>query len=465
MTDINNTLRKIPKVDGLLASLSPDPQWRDYPRVHLVAAIRQVLADLRKDILSGKISELPTEEELLALINQALQVEMRFKLRPVINATGIVLHTNLGRALLSPEVANHVAQVASTYNTLEYDPILGQRGSRQTPVEHLLCRLTGAESSLVVNNNAAALFLILAAGFKGWELIVSRGELVEIGGAFRVPAIMEESGTILREVGTTNRTRVSDYEKAIDHELTGGILKVHTSNFRISGYTEETSITELADLARQYSLPLIYDLGSGPFLDLAPIGFHNETTVQQALKAGVDIICFSGDKLLGSAQAGIILGSREYISQLKSHPLARVLRVDKMTLAALEATLRLYLDPEEAKRSIPTLSLLWASPEEIHQRAQELASLLKSNLKLSVELVATESQAGGGTTPEVGQASWGVAVEFPPLSANDLEEILRKAEPPIVTRIIQDKVTLDLRTILPGQSEVVAQVFRKLVEA
>ncbi|MGL4208351.1 MAG: L-seryl-tRNA(Sec) selenium transferase, partial [Candidatus Adiutrix sp.] len=352
-----------------------------------------------------------------------------------------------GRSFLSPQVALHVANTASSYCNLEYDLNEGQRGSRHSHLESLLTRLTGCEAALVVNNNAAAVLLILSALFKGKEIIVSRGEEVEIGGAFRIPDIIEEGGGILRAVGTTNRTRLSDYAKAIVPELTGGLLKVHTSNYRIVGYTEETSISELATLAKAQNLPLICDLGSGTFFDLSPIGLDDEPTINQIILDGADLLCFSGDKMLGGVQAGVIVGSRKYVEKLKNHPLARALRVDKLTISALEATLRLYLDPSEAKGAIPTVAMLFATPKELGEKAETLAQKIKNVPNILGEIVDCQSQAGGGAAPECPLESKAVAVSCLHLSATELASSLRSHEKPIIARIFQERLLFDVRTL------------------
>ncbi|MDR1044527.1 MAG: L-seryl-tRNA(Sec) selenium transferase [Candidatus Adiutrix sp.] len=455
-------LRAIPKVDSLLEQVQNRPEMRDWPRAPLVEAVRTTLESLRRDILAGRVSRLPDSEALMDRVGRAARLELRPGLRKVVNATGVVIHTNLGRSILAPEVAARLTELAASYSTLEYDPAEGLRGSRQVHVEKLLIRLTGCEAALVVNNNAAAVLLILAALFRGRELIVSRGELVEIGGSFRIPAIMEEGGAILREVGTTNKTRLNDYARAIDPERTGGLLKVHSSNFRIIGYTESASVASLAALARERRLPLVVDLGSGTFFNLQPLGIHDEPTVGQMLEAGADLVSFSGDKMLGGAQAGLIVGRRDQVAQLRAHPLARALRVDKMTLAALEATLRLYLDPEEARRRIPTLAMLFIGSEELRAKAESLRAALSGRPGLGLELVPSENQVGGGSAPERPLPSWAVAVTVPGLSPDALEKALRLNEPPIVARIVKDRLFLEVRTIDPADFGAILDAFSSL---
>ncbi|UQZ88946.1 L-seryl-tRNA(Sec) selenium transferase [Deltaproteobacteria bacterium Smac51] len=462
--DSRQTLKAIPKVDLVLEAATAEPGLAALPRHILVESIRRALEKIRAGILDGRLTSVPGQAQLLADIAAEAKAEQLFSLRPVINATGVVLHTNLGRAVLSAEAAAHAAAVASSYSTLEYDTAEGARGSRHAHLEKILTRLTGCEAAMAVNNNAAAVMLIMAALFSGRELIVSRGELVEIGGAFRIPDIMELGGVALKAVGTTNRTRLRDYAQAIDREKTGGILKVHTSNFRIIGYTEQPELRELSELARAGGLPLVYDLGSGTFTDLLPLGIQDEPTVRQVLKEGVDLICFSGDKLLGGTQAGLVAGRRDLITLMKAHPLARALRVDKMTLAALEATLKMYLDPEEAFSKIPTLAMLFASPSELKAKAEALCrTIAATGAELELEVVATESQTGGGAAPEKPLPSQAVALKSERLSEPLLEERLRKNEPPVIVRTFQGRLLLDVRTIREDQFDLVAAALKNAV--
>ncbi|MDL2259859.1 L-seryl-tRNA(Sec) selenium transferase [Deltaproteobacteria bacterium OttesenSCG-928-K17] len=458
---VQNKLRAIPKVDALLDELSARAEFADAARIHLVEAIRRALENFRRDILEGRLNQAPAKDEIIAGVKKALQRERAFSLSTVVNATGVVLHTNLGRSLLNEEVAAHVAKVASSYSTLEYDPQSGSRGSRHAHVEEIITRLTGAEAALAVNNNAAAVLLILTALFSGREMIVSRGEMVEIGGSFRVPDIMEQSGAILREVGATNRTRLSDYARAIAPGVTGGLLKVHTSNYRVIGFTEQVSMADLAALAHENGLPAISDLGSGSFFNLQPLGIHDEPTIGQMLAEGADLVCFSGDKLLGAAQAGLIIGRRDYIDILKKHPLVRAIRVDKLTLAALEATLKLYLDPEQAKRSIPTLAMLFAQADELKIKAEKLLALLKPIAGYRFDLTPADSQAGGGSAPEKPLPSWAVAVEWLEHSPDQLEQRLRLFSTPIISRIFHNRLLMDVRTIKESEFAIIAEALAK----
>ena len=373
---MNELLRAIPKVTELYDLPEVSDLREHYASSSVTEWIRTVLEQLRSAILSGEVTTLPTLEELGDRICRVAARESLPSLRPVINATGVILHTNLGRGCLSDRAADAVYDIARGYSTLEYNVEAGHRGSRHDHVEKLLCRLTGAESAMVVNNNAAAVMLILSTLAQGGEVITSRGELVEIGGSFRVPDIMELCGCHLREVGTTNKTHLSDYERAIG-EQTRALLKVHTSNYRIVGFTESLPLSDIVALGCRTGLPVVEDLGSGSLVDLEHYGIHDEPTAQNSIRAGVDVVSFSGDKLLGGPQAGIILGKKPYIDRMKRHPLARAIRVDKMTIAALWATLTTYQDLHRAEQEIPTLAMLAVSGEDLRASAAQLCALLK----------------------------------------------------------------------------------------
>jgi len=452
-------LRAIPKVDLLLKRAEEAPDFYPAPRVHLLAAIRRALAELRRDILSGRLTDPPGLETLLAAVRGHLAEETAFSLRPVVNATGVVLHTNLGRSILGQAVAARVAEIAAAYSCLEYDPQAGERGSRQAHVESLLTRLTGGAAALAVNNNAAALLLIMAAVCGGREVIVSRGELVEIGDSFRLPEILAQGGVRLREVGTTNKTTLADYAGAIAPERSGGLLKVHPSNFRLVGYTSQPTVAELAALASARGLPLICDIGSGA----VGLRLPGEPEPAEVLAAGADLVCFSGDKLLGGPQAGLVVGRADLVARLKGHPLARAVRLDKLCLAALEATLRLHLDPDRARRDIPTLAMLHVEAGELRARAEALRTdLAAAAPALDLAVVETEGQTGGGAAPEYPLPSWAVAVTHPGLSAEGLDAAFRRGEPPVVGRIHRERLLLDVRTIQPGQSALLAEAAARL---
>jgi L-seryl-tRNA(Ser) seleniumtransferase len=384
----------------------------------------------------------------------------------VVNATGVVIHTNLGRSPLGEACLAQLLEVAGRYNTLEYDLARGTRGSRQDHLEGLVQELTGAEGVLVVNNNAAGVLLALNTLAMGKEVIISRGQLVEIGGSFRMPEIMAASGAILREVGTTNKTYLQDYEQAITSE-TAILLKVHPSNFRITGFTHEVPLADMVALGRRYDLKIIEDLGSGCLVDLSKYGLEKEPTVQETLKAGADLVLFSGDKLLAGPQAGLILGSREVVAALRKNPLNRALRPDKMTLAALEATLRLYLEEPRALAEIPTLRMLTRPVAELDRRARLLARRLRRRFgaRLKVEVVSSEARAGGGSLPQAPLPSRALALTVPPLAPQDLEARLHQAGTPIIGRVEHGVVLLDLRTLLPGDQEAIMAALAEVLAA
>ena len=432
-------LRALPKVDVLCQLPVLELLQAEYCQKAVVEAIREVLAALRGDILSETLQVLPSTEEMCLQIRTRLVKNALPSLRTVINGTGIILHTNLGRACLSEKAAQAAADAARRYSTLEYDLSCGQRGTRYVHVEDALCRLTGAESALVVNNNAAAVLLVLSAMTKGGQVVVSRGELVEIGGSFRVPDIMEACGAQLKEVGTTNKTHLADYERVISGD-TKALMKVHTSNYRIVGFTEKPSLAQLVELGHRYERPVIEDLGSGCLLSLAGFGIQDEPSVQDSLKAGVDVVSFSGDKLLGGPQAGIILGKKKYLDMLKKHPLTRAMRVDKMTLAALEATLRSY---ETDPREVPVVAMLSVQPEALKEKAERLQAMLAQS-GIITEVVPTEGRVGGGSVPNHTLPSFAVALSG---DVKELEEKLRLGMLPIIGRIHDGRYLLDVRTL------------------
>lgn len=452
-------LRKIPKVDELLTLAEETDRMAAMTDIIPPAAVRDAIRDeleaLRGNILAGDLTELPEKKAILDAACTRAYGEQRSSLRRVVNGTGVVLHTNLGRSLLSWQAVSAVEEVARNYSTLEYDVDSGSRGSRHDHIDNLLASVTGAEAAMVVNNNAAAVLLILSAMGRGGEVVASRGELVEIGGSFRIPEIMTQCGCTLREVGTTNKTHLFDYEDAIGPE-TRALLRVHTSNYRIVGFSERPGLAELVELGRKHDLPVIEDLGSGSLVDLTAFGIHGEPTVQQSVKAGVDVISFSGDKLLGGPQAGLILGKRAYIEKLKRHPLARALRVDKMTIAALRETLYAYQDPAWAKCNIPVLRMLGASGEELRGRAEKLRLALEG-FGCAARVVETEGQVGGGSCPTQLMKSWAVAVDPGKLTADQLAEALRRPYPHIIGRISQGQYLLDVRTLTDDDFSVIAR--------
>ena len=437
-------LRQIPKVDELLKMPVLQALLEEMPAQTVTRAVRQALEDLRRDVLEGKIEELPSRDAICARIAVLACRENAPSLRRVINGTGIILHTNLGRACLSDKAAQAACSVAGSYSNLEFNLATGRRGLRYTHIEELICRLTGAESALVVNNNAAAVLLILSALTQGGEVVVSRGELVEIGGSFRVPDIMEACGAVLKEVGTTNKTHLRDYDKAIC-DKTKALMKVHTSNYRIVGFAETPALADLVELGHDRDMLVIEDLGSGSLVDLNQFGIHDEPTVLDSLRAGVDVVSISGDKLLGGPQAGIILGKKKYVDILKKHPLTRAMRVDKMTLAALEATLRSY-EAEKATTEIPTIAMLAVSQEYLKDKAERLcAKLVEAGC--GAQVVTTEGQVGGGSVPTQMLKSFAVAVQPALVNLDQLETNLRLGSPAIVGRINHDRFLLDVRTL------------------
>lgn len=458
-------LQMIPQVDEALGWLS---QKTDAPIVLVKQSVREVLEELRQCILAGKKvsnTEL-SEKKLVPTILTQLDQKLGPNFKRVINATGVVIHTNLGRSILPASASEALAQAAIRYSNLEFDLTTGKRGSRYSLVEQLLCDLTGAEAALVVNNNAAAVLLVLETFAKGREVIVSRGQLVEIGGSFRIPEVMAKSGARLVEVGATNRTHLKDYENGITKE-TAMLLKVHASNFEIVGFTKEVSVEELVELAGQRGLLVMEDLGSGCFIDLSRYGLRKEPTVQEVVKGGVDVVTFSGDKLLGGPQAGIIVGKRKIIDCIKKNQLNRALRIDKFTLAALESVLRLYFDHETVLQAIPTLAMLTMPLDTIGRRAQRLSRRIKKSLesKCSVRIMATGSMVGGGALPTQALESKAVVLEPLDRSVNDLEKQLRTGAVPVIGRIEEDRYLLDMRTVADDEVVSLANTLLHVFEA
>ena len=447
-------LRAIPKVDDLLRDPAVEALAEKTSAKAAADAVRAALEQLRREVLAGTRETLPDQAALCARVAALAHQAALPSLRGVINGTGVVLHTNLGRACLSQRAAQAAYDAAKNYCTLEYDVTGGCRGHRYAHVEGLLTRLTGAESAVAVNNNAAAVLLILSEMAAGGEVVTSRGELVEIGGSFRIPDIMETCGAKLREVGATNKTHLRDYEKAIGED-TRALMKVHTSNFRIQGFTETVPLAELVQLGHDRGLPVIEDLGSGSLWDLERFGLHDEPTVQMSVEAGVDVISFSGDKLLGGPQAGIIVGRREYIDRFRKHPLYRAMRLDKMTLAALEATLRAY-ENGTAETEIPTLSMLAERPENLRMRAQRLCALAQE-AGVDAEVTAEKDQVGGGSVPTQLLATFAVAVTPKRGGVDALEAAMRLRDRPIIGRIAHDRYLLDARTLREEEFACVVQ--------
>ncbi|MEO2237774.1 L-seryl-tRNA(Sec) selenium transferase [Dorea sp. YH-dor226] len=461
----NVLYRSIPKVDILLGEKQIQEMIERYSRDTVMEAIHEEMEKLRAYI--GRCEE---EEKAKAQIdaltdNICIAVEAMHtpNMRTVINGTGTILHTNLGRAPISPEHMRHIAEIATGYSNLEYNLEAGKRGERYSHFEKLLCKITGAEAAMAVNNNAASVMLILSSLAKGGEVVVSRGELVEIGGKFRIPDVMEQSGASLVEVGTTNKTHYDDYENAITEE-TKALLKVHTSNYRIVGFTEHVEIDELIPLAKEHDIPVIEDLGSGVLIDLAKYGLTHEPTVQESIAKGADVVCFSGDKLLGGPQAGIIIGKKKYIDMMKKNQLTRALRIDKFTAATLEVVLMEYLSEEKAIENIPVLRMITASLEDVSRKAKNLARILRrGELEAKIQVVPCESQIGGGSLPLERIPSQAVAIQPTRISVPELEECMRHLPVPVIPRTVNDMILLDVRTIEERQFKVIASQLKSLL--
>ncbi|MGB9081716.1 MAG: L-seryl-tRNA(Sec) selenium transferase [Desulfuromonadaceae bacterium] len=441
-------ISSIPKVDKVLSLPPVMSLLETHPRPTVLTAVRNVLAALRIDSVDGKLSAALDGDRLSGLIVNELERIIAPTLHPVVNGTGVVIHTNLGRSLLAESACRQMLEVAVRYSNLEMDMATGERGERYVHVESLLCELTGAEAALVVNNNAAAVLLALSGIAAGKEVVVSRGELVEIGGSFRIPDVMRLSGGILKEVGTTNRTHLKDYQAAISPE-TALLLKVHTSNFSVVGFTAEVSVDQLVRCGREAGLPVMADIGSGSLLDLSKYGITGETPVQEYLKAGVDIVTCSGDKMLGGPQAGIILGQRELVAKLRKEQLLRALRIDKLTLAALEATLRLYRDERAAVAEIPTLRMLTLQPAALKAKASSWIRRLRPKLPTSVNLtvVAGNSQVGGGSLPLLDLPTFLLVIAAEGWSPQGIDAAFRGRRIPLLGRIQKGQYLLDLRTL------------------
>ena len=454
----NDYFRKIPKMDSILQDPSIRELCERLGKGLATEAIRYELESLRNLISVAREEEITCAlQNFMEELPQKILEDTAFPLKKIYNATGIILHTNLGRAPLGKIQIDAAVQAMAGYSNLEYNLDTGKRGKRTAHYAEMIASVTGCESAVAVNNNAAAVTLLLSSLARGKEVIVSRGELIEIGGHFRIPEVMEQSGAILREVGTTNRTRISDYEKAIS-ENTGAIMKVHTSNYKIMGFTEEASVEELAALGARYDLPVIVDLGSGVLVDLEKFGLSHEPTVQETLKKGADLVCFSGDKLLGGPQAGIIAGKRRYLKLMEEHPLMRTFRLDKCTIATLTATFREYLQESRAVQNIPVLFMLSRSMEELLEQAQNLcALLLKARIPAQLQVEKSISMMGGGSLP--GEKIPDYAVSILPLqcTCEELAEKMRKLPIPIIAHIKKEKIWLEMRTISPQETDALAE--------
>ncbi|MCG8684351.1 MAG: L-seryl-tRNA(Sec) selenium transferase [Desulfobacterales bacterium] len=463
MTDKQQQLKSLPGVDSLLDIAKSDDRFLQVPRSVVLEAVRTSIDEARKDILADK--QVDTSDD--ALLKRAAiwaNQKMKNRLIPLINGTGVVLHTNLGRALLCQDALDNICSVNQSYSNLELNLDTGKRGIRYAAIEELICELTGAEAAMAVNNNAGAVLLALNTIAQGKEVVVSRGELVEIGGSFRVPDVMTKSGCCLKEVGTTNRTHPRDYAGAIN-EYTGLLLKVHTSNYKIEGFTASVSLKDLAAIGGEHNIPVMEDLGSGTLIDFGPFGMPAEPLVSERVAAGADVVTFSGDKLLGGPQAGIIVGKKETLDQIKANPLTRALRIDKMTLAALESTLKLYRDKADAVKKIPTLNMLTRSYEEISNQADTLFNLVEKAVgdQAELSLADMESRPGGGSYPELKLPTRCLTIRPKTMSVAALEKQLRAGTPPVMGRIEDDRFIIDPRTLQPGQDQILATTFNRLI--
>ena len=455
-------LSQIPAINKILLLDEIKELINTYTEVAVKSAIKQYIEEVKQAILNEELTEVPSLSKIIGEVEKIVEKEDKNSLRRVINATGTILHTNLGRSLLSEKIKENIESVAFNYSNLEFDIDNKKRGSRYVHLIDIIKKLTGAEDVLVVNNNAAAVLLTLNTLVKDQEIIVSRGELVEIGGAFRIPEIIKLSGGVPVEVGTTNKTHLKDYENAITEE-TGALLKVHTSNYKILGFTESVSNEEISYLARENELVSINDLGSGQFVDFSKFGLPYEPTVKEILDSGIDIVTFSGDKLLGGPQAGIIVGKKKYIEKMKKNQLTRALRVDKMTLASLEATLKLYLDEKDALEHIPTLHMISLSKERLFGKADVLKTKL-SNLDFDIRIEEDKAEVGGGSYPASYLESVAVKLTHRKLHATEIERKLLEVEIPIITRIKDNSIILDMRTLRTREFDIVKAALEEVTK-
>jgi len=471
----NKLLSRLPAVNDFLADEEVQKLIEKYGRKLVLAEIRQLISNSRSELINlieqdevdaaKSKSESFKVENLRESLQAAIEKTLRPNLAPAVNATGVVVHTNLGRSLLSERAKEMLQMVSSHYTTLEIDRESGERGSRYDNVAELLCQLTGAEDALVVNNNAAAVLLALSALAADQEVIISRGELIEIGGSFRIPEVMKQSGAKLREVGTTNKVYPEDFVEAINEE-TALLLKVHTSNYRVVGFTREISLEELVRLGEEYNLPVLDDLGSGVFTNMEQVGLTPEPTVEERVAAGADLVTFSGDKILGGPQAGIIVGSKDYIAKLKNHPLTRAIRVDKYTLAALEGTLKAYQDPEGVMEEIPTLRMLSSPTTKLQERAERLLEAIEEFLPAGITAAIADdsSRVGGGAYPLAQLKTRIVTLQEETGKIHRLAKEIRTNYPPIFTRLINDRLIFDVRTLQPGDIDIISSSLQEALE-
>lgn len=459
-----NLYKMIPKVDQILDNKVIKDLLDKNSKNLVMESIHEELDNIRNNISNGYDKNIISNkiENLIDNIKDNLMNKKTFSLRNVVNASGVVIHTNLGRSVLNSEIFENIKKVSIGYSNLEYNLEKGERGSRYSHLSEIIKKITGAEDCMVVNNNAAAVMLILSTIAKGKNVITSRSELVEIGGSFRIPDVCRESGAELKEIGTTNKTHLRDYENAID-ENTAALFKVHQSNFKILGFTEAVSSFELKSLKEKYNIPIIEDLGSGVLIDLSKYGLSHEPTVQECIKNGVDIVSFSGDKLLGGVQAGIIVGKKEYIEKMKKNQLTRALRVDKFTLSALEAVFSYYIDEELAISKIPTLNMLTIKIEKLYDKAQKLIEYLGENNEFSYAIIDIDSEVGAGSLPTQKLPSKAIKVISKSFTENELEEKLRSNRIPIITRIYKGNLIFDVRTIFENEFCIIKDVLNSLI--
>lgn len=459
-----NLYKMIPKVDQILDNEIIKKLLEENSKNLIMESIHEELNSIRNNISNGCDEKVILNyiENLAKNIEKNLLNKKRLNLRKVINASGVVIHTNLGRSVLTDEILENIKDVSVGYSNLEYDLQKGERGSRYSHLTEIIKKITGAEDCMVVNNNAAAVMLILSTMAKGRNVITSRSELVEIGGSFRIPDVCRESGAELKEVGTTNKTHLSDYENAID-ENTAALFKVHQSNFKILGFTESVTSTELKDLKEKYNIPIIEDLGSGVLIDLSKYGLGHEPTVQECIANGVDVVSFSGDKLLGGVQAGIIVGKKEFIEKMKKNQLTRALRVDKFTLSALEVVFSYYIDEELAISKIPTLNMLTIKIEELYNKAERFIDYLGENKEFYYEIIDIDSEVGAGSLPTQKLPSKAVKVISNSYTENELEEKLRNHNIPIVARIYKGNLIFDVRTIFENEFSIIKDALDSLI--
>lgn len=456
--EVNKYYRNIPKVDSLMENEKIKGLFDITTRELVLECARKATEDIRVHINNNPNNEDSINAEIKNIVDKIIKDAhklLSYNMKRVINGTGTILHTNLGRAVISQDAAKRLSSIVTGYSNLEFDLEEGHRGSRYSHFENIVCRITGAEAAIAVNNNAAAVLLILSTMAKDKEVIVSRGELVEIGGSFRVPDVMKQSQAKLVEVGTTNKTHLYDYEQNITAE-TAALLKVHTSNYKIVGFVESVSIEELSILGKKHNIPVIEDIGSGVLVDLSKYGLTYEPTVQNSIKIGADIVCFSGDKLLGGPQAGIIVGKKQYIDKIKKHPLNRALRIDKFTAAILESVFHEYIDEEKAINNIPVLKMINKNVEHVMMDAEKLADKLKEMSEfIEISIEECLSQIGGGSLPLERIKSYSVSLKPKTMSCASFERKLRDAEVPLIGRVVNDTFHIDLRTVLEGEDQIV----------